>query len=69
MYQSIYQLPILISLYILRSNTRVVVVPSQKDICHPWMVYPQPPFSITDDNVRMSFQRNIVTSKKYYAMF
>lgn len=33
-----------ISLATTKSRTKLILVPSQRDVHHPWMVYPQPPF-------------------------
>ena len=36
---------VIIFVVVFRTNTHVIVVPSQRDVSHQWTVYPQPPFS------------------------
>lgn len=31
------------------TKTRTILLPSQRDVHHPWSVYPQPPFSVGEE--------------------
>lgn len=42
---------VLLNTYLPRQGSHLVLVPSQKDAHHPWTVYPQPPFQISDIKV------------------